>query len=93
MRFPNYDKEQGFTAIRFSELGAAMTEGKINKTNGKDAILAFNFNGNLAGSYQIGEKDTGLGFFVTKTQKGFGCGDTHSETEKYPCSGTVNITG
>lgn len=87
-----YDAKQGFTAIRFSELGAAMTDGKINKTTGKDAILAFNFNGKSIGSYQIGEKDTGLGFFVTQAQMGFGCGDTHSDTEKYPCSGNVTIT-
>ncbi len=87
-----YDKEQGFTAIRFSELGAAMQDGKINKTVGKDAILAFNFNGKEKGAYQIGEEKTGLGFFVTQAQTGFGCGDTQSDTEKYPCRGTVTIT-
>lgn len=87
-----YDANQNFTAIRFSELGAAMTNGKINQTIGKEAILAFNFNGKTTGSFQIGEEKTGLGFFVTQAQQGFGCGDTQSDTEKYPCSGTIKIT-
>lgn len=87
-----YDANQGFTAIRFSELGAQMRDGKINPTISKEAILAFNFNGKIAGSYQIGEKDTGLGFYVTQAQMGFGCGDTHDEKDKLPCNGKVVIT-
>lgn len=87
-----YDANQGFTAIRFSELGAQMRDGKINPKPGKDAILAFNYNGKETGSYQIGEKDTGLGFFVAQAQMGFGCGDTHDEQDKIPCSGSVTIT-
>ncbi|MBX7170046.1 MAG: hypothetical protein K1X72_03740 [Pyrinomonadaceae bacterium] len=87
-----YDKDQDFTAIRFSELGAQMRDGKINQTIEKEAVLAFNFNGKEVGNYQIGEEKTGLGFFVTQAQQGFGCGDTQSDTEKYPCSGTIKIT-
>lgn len=87
-----YDKDQDFTAIRFSELGAQMQDGKINSVIGKDAILAFNFRGKGVGSYQIGEEKTGLGFFVTQARVGFGCGDTESDSEKLPCNGIVKIT-
>lgn len=87
-----YDAEQKFTAVRFSELGAQMIDGKINQKPGKDAVLVFNFRGNQIGVFQIGEEKTGLGLFVTAAQVGFGCGDTESADDKLTCSGTVRIT-
>ena len=87
-----FDKEQGFTAIRFSELGLQRLNGKPNQSVGKDATLTFNFNGNAVGTYKIGEDKTSLGIFLFSQMKVFGCGDTQSETEKYPCAGTVKIT-
>ncbi len=90
--FAYFDKEKGFTAIRFSELGLQRTNGKTSQAVGKDATLTFNFKGKGAGSYDLGEDQTGLGFFRVNAQKGYGCGDTQSETEKYPCKGKIVIT-
>lgn len=89
--FAYYDKEKGFTAIRFSELGLQKQNGKANAVS-KEATLTFNFNGSGVGSYEIGKDQTGLGFFRFVAQKAYGCGDTQSETEKYPCDGSVMIT-
>jgi hypothetical protein len=87
-----YDAEQGFTAIRISKLYQAIQNGKSVGNGGVEAILAFNFNGKDKGSFDIGKDKTGLGFSIPAMQNAFGCGDTQSETEKYPCDGKVTIT-
>ena len=87
-----YDAAQGFTAIRVSKLYQTIQNGKSVSNGGIEAMLAFNFNGKNAGSFDIGEDKTGLGFTIPAMQLSFGCGDTQSDTEKYPCKGKVVIT-
>ena len=87
-----YDKEKGFTSVRFSKLSIEMANGKAFKSPAQNAIFAFSFDGRGLGTYKLGESQTSsVGFYITAQQKGFGCGDTNSETEKYPCNGSVTI--